>query len=84
MEDINLDTDEISVNHTLIYYSHREKGHLYGINMKVIQDVLGHADITTTMNIYTEATKNLKKKEIDKFAEFLSASSMFDGKEEND
>ena len=55
-----------------------------GINMKVIQDVLGHADITTTMNIYTEATKNLKKKEIDKFAEFLSASSTCDGKEEND
>ena len=55
-----------------------------GINMKVIQDVLGHADITTTMNIYTEATKNLKKKEIDKFAEFLSATTTFDGKEEND
>ena len=55
-----------------------------GINMKVIQDVLGHADITTTMNIYTEATKNLKKKEIEKFAEFLSASSTFDGKEETD
>ena len=31
-EDINLDTGEISVNHTLIYYSHREKGCLYGIN----------------------------------------------------
>lgn len=197
-EDINLDTGEISVNHTLIYYSHREKGCLYGINtpkteagnrivpmtpevkaafvqereyqkktgisckvtidgytdfifvnrfgecqhhstinkgidriirdcneeqlakcesgtikpknlvllpkfschslrhtcatrlceaginMKVIQDVLGHADITTTMNIYTEATKNLKKKEIDKFAEFLSATTTFEGKEEND
>ena len=55
-----------------------------GINMKVIQDVLGHADITTTMNIYTEATKNLKKKEIDKFAEFLSATTTFEGKEEND
>ena len=51
--------------------------------MKGIQDVLGHADITTTMNIYTEATKNLKKNEIDKFAEFLSASSTFD-EEEND
>ena len=197
-EDINLDTGEISVNHTLIYYSHREKGCLYGINtpkteagnrivpmtpevkaafvqereyqkktgisckvtidgytdfifvnrfgecqhhstinkgidriirdcneeqlakcesgtikpknlvllpkfschslrhtcatrlceaginMKVIQDVMGHADITTTMNIYTEATKNLKKKEIDKFAEFLSATTTFEGKEEND
>lgn len=33
-----------------------------GINMKVIQDVLGHADITTTMNIYTEATKISRKR----------------------
>lgn len=30
--------------------------------MKVIQDVLGHADITTTMNIYTEATKISRKR----------------------
>ena len=28
--------------------------------------------------------KNLKKKEIDKFAEFLSATTTFEGKEEND
>ena len=52
--------------------------------MKVIQDVLGNADITTTMNIYTEATKNLKKKENAKFAEFLSATTTFEGKEKND
>ena len=29
-----------------------------GINVKVIQDTLGHQDISTTMNIYTDATKN--------------------------
>lgn len=27
-------------------------------NLKVIQSIMGHADITTTMNIYAEATKN--------------------------
>ena len=32
-----------------------------GINMKVIQDFLGHADIRTTMNIYTDATKDFKE-----------------------
>lgn len=32
-------------------------------NLKVIQDVMGHSDITTTMNIYAEATKD-KKKEV--------------------
>lgn len=35
-------------------------------NIKVIQDVLGHADISTTMNIYTDATKELKEKEFSK------------------
>lgn len=32
-------------------------------NLKVIQDIMGHADISTTMNIYAEATKE-KKKEV--------------------
>ena len=30
-------------------------------NIKVIQEVMGHADITTTMNIYAEATADAKK-----------------------
>lgn len=34
-----------------------------GINVKVIQDTLGHKDISTTMNIYTHATKDLKEQE---------------------
>jgi Site-specific recombinase XerD len=29
----------------------------------VIQDVLGHADISTTMNIYADVTKDLKARE---------------------
>lgn len=32
-------------------------------NLKVIQDIMGHADITTTMDIYAEATAE-KKKEV--------------------
>lgn len=32
-------------------------------NLKVIQDIMGHADITTTMNIYAEVTE-AKKKEV--------------------
>ena len=31
--------------------------------MKVIQDALGHQDISTTLNIYAEVTKDLKKEE---------------------
>lgn len=43
-----------------------------GVNMKVIQDVQGHADICTTMNIYTDATNELKQKEITTFGEYLN------------
>lgn len=43
-----------------------------GVNMKVIQDVLGHADIGTTMNIYIDATNELKQKEIMAFSEYLN------------
>ncbi len=34
-----------------------------GVNIKVIQDVLGHKDISTTMNIYADVTKDMKGKE---------------------
>lgn len=37
-----------------------------GVNLKVIQDTLGHADIETTMEIYADATKDLKQKEFGK------------------
>lgn len=30
-------------------------------NIKVIQEIMGHADITTTMDVYAEATKDKKK-----------------------
>ncbi len=36
-----------------------------GVNIKVIQDALGHSDISTTMNIYADATKELKKSEFE-------------------
>ena len=36
-----------------------------GMNIKVIQDTLGHRDITTTLNIYTDVTKELKMSEFE-------------------
>lgn len=33
--------------------------------MKIIQDALGHKDISTTLNIYTDATKELKCSEFE-------------------
>ena len=34
-----------------------------GVNIKVIQNALGHTDISTTLNIYTDVTKELKTSE---------------------
>ena len=34
-----------------------------GVNVKVIQDALGHQDISTTLNIYADVTKELNQKE---------------------
>ncbi len=42
------------------------------VNLKVIQDILGHADIKTTMDIYAEATKDLKESEMVGFEQFFS------------
>lgn len=32
-----------------------------GMNMKLIQDILGHSDISTTMDIYSHVTKDMKQ-----------------------
>ena len=34
-----------------------------GINVKVVQDVLGHTDVSTTLNIYANVTEEFKKQE---------------------
>lgn len=43
-----------------------------GMNVKVVQDILGHADITTTMNIYADVTNELKKVEFGTYEEYMS------------
>lgn len=43
-----------------------------GVNIKVIQDVLGHRDFSTTMNIYTDVTKELKQKEFGAISDLLA------------
>ena len=37
-----------------------------GVNVKVMQEVLGHKDISTTMNIYADVTKELETTEFGK------------------
>ena len=45
-----------------------------GINVKVLQRWLGHDDITTTLNIYADCTKEMVDKSINGLEEFLQAN----------
>ena len=45
-----------------------------GVNVKVMQEILGHADIEVTMNIYAEATKEFTVEEM------INLESYFDSK----
>jgi len=42
-----------------------------GVNVKVIQDTLGHSDISTTLNIYADVTKELKIAEFSGLDEYF-------------
>lgn len=46
-----------------------------GMNVKVIQEALGHSDIQTTLDIYADVTKDLKQKQFAKFEDFISADN---------
>lgn len=41
------------------------------INIKVIQEVLGHSDIQTTLNIYADVTKEMKQNQFEKLDDFI-------------
>ena len=43
-----------------------------GTNIKLMQDVLGHQDVSTTMNIYADVTKELREKEMGNLEEYFS------------
>jgi integrase len=47
-----------------------------GVNIKAMQDILGHADAETTLQIYTDATKELKKSEMINFEDFFKAQKL--------
>lgn len=36
-----------------------------GVNVKVVQEVLGHKDVSTTLDIYTDVTRELARREFD-------------------
>lgn len=62
----------------LPYFSNHSLRHTFttrmceaGVNIKAMQEILGHADAETTMDIYAEATKDLKKAELISFEDYF-------------
>lgn len=47
-----------------------------GVNIKAMQDILGHADAETTMDIYANATKELKKAELINFEDYFNSQKV--------
>lgn len=43
-----------------------------GVNIKAMQEILGHADAETTMDIYAEATSELKRAELINFEDYFN------------
>lgn len=75
-----LDKDQIGKAVTLPPFSNHSLRHTFttrmceaGVNIKAMQDILGHADAETTMDIYAEATSDLKRQEMSNFADYFSA-----------
>ena len=42
-----------------------------GVNVKVVQDTLGHTDVATTLNIYADVTKDMKQEEFKQLDEYF-------------
>jgi len=73
-----IDKDEKS-SVTLPRFSNHSLRHTFttrmceaGVNIKAMQDILGHADAETTLQIYTDATKDLKKAEMINFEDYFN------------
>ena len=47
-----------------------------GVNVKVVQDTLGHADIATTLGIYVDVTKEFKKQQFAGLEDFFKGQSI--------
>lgn len=45
-----------------------------GVNIKAVQEILGHSDISTTMDIYVDAKEDFKKEEIKKAENIMKIS----------
>lgn len=75
-----LDTEQNEENQVILpRFSNHSLRHTFttrmceaGVNIKAMQEILGHADAETTMDVYAEATKDLKRSEMINFDEFFN------------
>ncbi len=70
VNDCCFNTNTLKANILLSHFSCHSLRHTFttrmceaGVNVKVIQDALDHADIKTTLDIYADVTKDLKQSE---------------------
>ena len=78
IRDCNYDVLDKGGKVTLPRFSNHSLGHSFttrmceaGVNVKAMQDILGHADAQTTLQIYADATEDLKRSEMGHFAEYF-------------
>lgn len=71
-------TEGKSLDRLLPYFSCHTLRHTFatrmceaGVNIKVVQETLGHADIATTLNIYTDVTREFQKTEFSTLEAYL-------------
>lgn len=64
---LGIDITQHQLRHTYAKILYRA-----GVDAKTAQGLLGHADISTTMNIYTEFSKDVTEKNVNKINAFLS------------
>ncbi len=55
-----------------------------GLDWQVLQDTLGHKDFSTTMDIYTDVTRELKQREFGNLQEKMKERKSKKKKEEGD
>ena len=74
-------TEGKSLERLLPYFSCHVLRHTFatrmceaGVNIKVIQETLGHADIATTMNIYTDVTRDFQQTEFSALEQYLAGA----------
>lgn len=75
---INL-SKRLGYNHSFhdLRHTHATLLHEDGVNLKVIQERLGHADIATTMNVYSHMTKSLEEDAIDRLNKKFESQIFF-------